>query len=98
VTAFIGVGDIGGGLDRRQGEFDRALAAWRQDALDAQPQRRRVACQRELDGLAGQGLGLALEQCRGDGRFVARAGPAPGGMARAPLFERPPTRPPRRFW
>jgi hypothetical protein len=52
----------GSALDRRQGELDRAFAALRQDAFDAQPQRGRVADQRQLDRLAGQGLGLAREQ------------------------------------
>jgi hypothetical protein len=41
---------------------DRALVARQQDELDAQPQRRRVALKRQLNRLAGQGLGPFLEQ------------------------------------
>ena len=53
----------------------RALSrgsALRQDAFDAQPQRGRVADERQLDGLAGQGLGLPREQSRGGNGVLLR--------------------------
>jgi hypothetical protein len=49
----------GSTLDRRQSELHDAIAARRQNAFEAQPLRCRVADQRQLDGPAGQGLGLA---------------------------------------
>src|SRR3984893_7309080 len=59
----------------------------------------RIAAERQLDSLAGQGLGLAREQCRGgDGRLVAAADPAPEGIARPALLKGSPAHPPWRFW
>jgi len=76
----------------------RALSrgsALRQDAFDAQPQRRRVAEERQLDRLAGQRLGLAAEQCRGgDRRLVAAGDRRPKGLPdRSFSNGRPRTRP-----
>src|SRR5215469_8643843 len=51
VTGLHRRGDIRRALDRRQLELDRAFAADRQKALDAEPQRHRVAGERRLDGL-----------------------------------------------
>jgi hypothetical protein len=76
----------GGALDRRQCEFYGAFAARRQDALAAQPHRSRVAGESELDRSARQRLGLARQKRRGGKRrLVARAGPAPGRIARPPF-------------
>ena len=88
-------GDVGSALDRRQSELDSTFAAGRQGALDSQPQRRRVADQRRFDRFAGQGPGLAREQCRSsDGRLVATADTAAEGIARRPFSNgRPRTRP-----
>src|SRR5215472_3366668 len=84
-------GDIRRALDRRQLELDRPFAADRQKAFDAEPQRHRVASERRLDGLARQSFSLAREQlCGGEGRLVARAGPAADGIARPAFLERMP--------
>ena len=75
--------NLGGTLDRRQGEFDRAFATRRQDAFEVEPLRShgsspraegpRVAGERQFDRVAGQGLGFAVEQDRrGQGLAVAR--------------------------
>ena len=81
---------MGGAPDRRQGELDRAAAAWPQRALQAQPQRRCVAAEGEFDGLAGQGLGLAVEHgCGGFGRPVHRPARPAGKVARPALLEGP---------
>jgi hypothetical protein len=85
-------GNIGGAPDRRQRELYRAVTAWPQDALQAQPQRRCVAAEGEFDGLAGQRLGLAVEHDRsGFGRPVGRPAWPAGGVARPALFEGPPS-------
>ena len=61
-------GDIRRALDRRQLELDRPLAADRQKAFDAEPQRHRITGERRLDGLARQSFSLAREQlCGGEG-------------------------------
>ena len=98
-------GNVGRALDRRQDELDRTFAALRQDAFDTEPHRPhgsspcaegpRVADERQLDDLAGQGLGLAREQCRGgDRRLVAAADPAAGGVVELAFSKRRPrTRP-----
>src|SRR5215472_8968620 len=84
-------GDIRRALDRRQLELDRPFAADRQKAFDAEPQRHRVAGERRLDGLARQSFSLAREQlCGGEGRLVARAGPAAGGITRPAFLDRIP--------
>jgi len=57
-------GDIRRTLDRRQGEFDRALAAGCQNALEAEPHCSQVALERQLDGSARQRLGFAGQQYR----------------------------------
>ena len=72
VTAFIAAEisselSIGGSVNLT------GRSRW-QNAFDAEPQRRRVAGERELDGLTGQRLGLAVEQYRGGKRlFVTGA-------------------------
>jgi hypothetical protein len=64
-----GVGDrghrirqIGGVADWRHREFDRAFAVRPDNAFEAQPQCRRIADERQLDGFAGERLALAREQ------------------------------------
>jgi hypothetical protein len=53
-----------------------------------QPKRDRVAAKRQLDGLAGQYLGLALKQHRGgERRPVARTTSTAGRVTRPTLFE-----------
>jgi len=88
-------GDVADALDRRQGELDGALAAWRQKPFDAEPHCGRVASERKLDGRARQSLGLPCEQ-RGGGecRLVAGAGPAAGGGTPIGRSEHPPGRAP----
>src|SRR5215472_7436619 len=84
-------GDIRRALDRRQLELDRSFAADRQKAFDAEPQRHWVTRERRLDGLARQSFSLAREQLRGgEGRLVARAGPAADGITRSAFLERMP--------
>jgi hypothetical protein len=52
-----------------------------------------IAGECQLDSLAGQGLGLAFEQCGGgDRRTVAATRPATPRVARPAGFERPPAR------
>src|SRR6266851_4533673 len=92
-------------LDPRQGNLHHTIAARRQNAFEAEPHRAngtspwaegpRAADQRQLDGLAGQGLGLPREQCRGgDRRLVAAADPSTGRIAVRPFSNgRPRTRP-----
>jgi len=88
VTAFATVETSLAPSIARQGEPDGALTADRQDAFDTEPQRDRVAGKRQLDGLAGQSLGLALEQHRGgERRPVARTTSTAGGVTRPALFE-----------
>jgi hypothetical protein len=61
-----------------------------QNAFDAEPQRRRVAGERELDGLTGQRLGLAVEQYRGGKRLlVTGAVSAARRVARPAFYELP---------
>jgi hypothetical protein len=61
-TAAIAAAMSAGASIGRQGEMDSALAAGRQDAFDAQFQRRRVAGERQFDRFACQRLGFAVEQ------------------------------------
>jgi hypothetical protein len=95
VTAFIAAAiswafspralSRGGALDRRQCEFYGAFAARRQDALEAQPHRSRVAGESEFDRPARQHFGLTRQKCRGGKRrLVARAALSPLGIARPP--------------
>jgi hypothetical protein len=72
VTAFIAAAISAALSMGGSAKFDGAFAAGRQDSFDAEPHCRRIAAQREFDGLARQGLGLAREQRRGGlGRLVA---------------------------
>ncbi len=75
-----------------------AIAARRNDAVEAKPQRPRIALEGEFDGLPGQCLGLAVEQELGGlGPPVARAYRPAGRIAR-PAFSEPPRAPrPTRF-
>ena len=45
---------------RGKREVERPILAGRQDALQARPQGRSVACQGQLDCLPGQGISLAV--------------------------------------
>jgi hypothetical protein len=67
--------DILGALDQWKYKNDRALVARRQDEFDARPPQRRVAAQRQLDRLAGQGL--ILGQRSGGKRFSVARNHAP---------------------
>jgi hypothetical protein len=82
--------EIGGALHRRQAEPHRPFAARRNDAIEANPQRPRIALEGEFDGPPGQRLGLAIEHPLGGlGRPVARARRPPGRIARPALPEPP---------
>jgi hypothetical protein len=70
---------IGGVADGRHRELDRALAIRPDDAFEAQPQCRRVAGERQLDGFAGQRLALAGEQQPSGAVDVVAAAPRPAG-------------------
>ena len=75
--------EVGGGAHRRHLELHRPTAARRNNALEAEPYRRRITRQRKLDGLPGQCLGLAREQQLGGlRRLVAGAGRPASGIAR----------------
>jgi hypothetical protein len=69
---------IGGGIHRRQRKPQSALAPRGKNAIEAEAERDRITAERRLDRLAGQGLGLAVEQRLGrQGRAVAGSlGPA----------------------
>jgi hypothetical protein len=57
-------------------------------AVETEPQCRRIAAEGELDSLAGQGLGLTLEQRLGNqSRPVSTPERPAGGIAGTPLFE-----------
>jgi hypothetical protein len=75
-------------VDARQVEGDGSRLPLRDDALEAEAQRRRVALERELDRLSGQRLGLALQQAfRRERRAVAAARRPAGEVARLPLLK-----------
>jgi hypothetical protein len=97
----------GSTLDRRQGELDHAVAAGRQDAFEAEPQRphgsKPVGCR----STARRPMPVRPpcgSRSRPRPRAVPRrqssscCGSRPGGGARPALLERPPAHPPRRFW
>ena len=76
------LGDIGYVRDRRQIEMHGAVAARRDDTVEAQPQRQGVAAEGKRHGLAGQRLGFAVEQClSGARRMVPASGGSPGRVA-----------------
>ena len=50
---FYRTQDIGCAVDRRQSELDRPFAAWRDSAVETEPQRGLIAGERQLDRLAG---------------------------------------------
>jgi len=51
----------------------RQPAAWRDDAIEAEPRRRRVTVEGECHGVPDQRLDFAVEQRLGDGRRVVPA-------------------------
>ena len=86
--------EVGGVAQRRQRDRLRPLAARRDRALEAEAHRQRVAGQRQLDRLAGQGLRLAVKIGLGGARrLVAAAAAPPGRVAGLALGKRPPARP-----
>jgi hypothetical protein len=81
-------GEIGRLAHWRQRQRHQPLAMWRDQAVETEPQRGRVATKGEFDGFAGQGFGLALQQqLGGQGRFVATPARAASGVAGTPLLE-----------
>src|SRR5271165_96790 len=81
--------EIGRLAHRRERERHQPLTMRRDQAVETEPQRGRVATESELDGLAGQGLSLALEQPLGGlRRVIATPARAAGGIAGTPLLER----------
>jgi hypothetical protein len=77
-------------FDRRKLDGGCAVAARRQEPVETEFQRGRIALERELDGLAGQGLGLTVEGVlHRPSRPVSRPARAPGGIAGPALFEGP---------
>jgi hypothetical protein len=63
-------------------------------AFEAEAQGQRVSGQRQLDRLARQGLGLAVEIGFGGARRLVAAAPAPPGRIAGLAFgKRPPARP-----
>ena len=77
---------------RRELERRDALAPWRRNAVEAHPQRRRVAVEGEFDGLTRQGLRLAVQQqLHGACGAVSRSARAPGRVAGLTLYKGPPS-------
>ena len=87
-------GEVGGAFDRRQREIHGALAARRENPVEAELEGQIAAFERPLDCFLRQRLGLAREQAfGGQGRQIAAAAEASGRVAGLPLFERPPAQP-----
>src|SRR6516162_8900979 len=80
--------DLGRLSDRRQIEMRGPRAAWCDDAVEAEPHRRRVTVEGECHDLSGQRLGFAVEQCLGNARrLVAASRNSPGCVAGLALDE-----------
>src|SRR5208283_1110787 len=83
--------EIGRLAHRRERERHQPLTMRRDQAVETEPQCGRVAAESELDGLAGQGLGLALkQQLSGLRRAIAIPARAARRIAGTPLLERAP--------
>jgi hypothetical protein len=80
--------EIGWFAHRRERQRHQALAMRRDQPVETQTQRGRVAAEGEFDGFAGQSLGFALQQhLGGEGGSVTRATRPTRGIAGTALLK-----------